>query len=425
MPISPSFSERLLPILEPLTAALPTPFFVYDQMGITSSHRETASAFGDWPYRQFFAVKALPNPAILSILAELGSGLDCSSPMELELARGCGTIGRDIVFTSNNTSAAELDAALAAGAQITFDDLRYFERLKQPPAVACFRLAPPADGRSSLMGNAEDSKFGMDPDQLLNAYRVALAAGVKRFGIYGMACANELSSDRALAAGHRLLEMARRVKIELGLAFEFVNFGGGIGIPYRPGEGPFDLQAYARGLIGMTQAAFNGRQVPILTEFGRSITGPHGVLVTRVVSRTFKRRELVGVDAGMSCLLRPALYGAYHHITPAFAVDAPTGVADVVGSMCENGDRLASQREMLLPQEGDLLLVHDVGAHAHAMGMTYNGRLRPAELLLEDKGTVRLIRRAETQADLLATCRNDPIDLHDAILRPPLEKIGA
>jgi diaminopimelate decarboxylase len=417
MPMSPGFADRLLPIVEGIAAEIPTPFYVYDEAGIVARHREVVGAFGDWPYRQYFAVKALPNPAVLRRLVGEGSGLDCSSPMELELAGDCGAAGDGIIFTSNNTTRAELDVAIALGARITFDDRRYFDRLDRAPDSVCFRLAPPAGGFSRLMGSADDSKFGMNPADMLAGYRAARAAGATRFGIYGMACANELSVDNALAAARWLLDVAGDIESEVGIAFDHVNFGGGIGIPYHPDDVAFDFRLYARRLREMTEAAFAGRRVTILTELGRYITGPHGVLAARVVSRTAKHREIIGIDANMACLARPVLYGAFHHISIPGRSDGRIAEADVVGSMCENGDRFATQRPLPLPVEGDLIFVHDTGAHAHAMGIAYNGRLRPAEVLLRDDGSVHLVRRAEVPADYCATCRDEPLAIRsDAAL---------
>lgn len=380
-----------------------TPCFIYDEVGIQQAHRQVCATFGDWPYRQHFAVKALPNPNVLEVLSALGSGFDCSSPIELSLAADCGAAGDDIVFTSNNTTRDELDAAVACGARITFDDFRYFEKVQRPPDVVTFRLAPGSDARSALMGTAIDSKFGMDPEALHAAYAAARERGVRRFGIYGMASANELDAQVAIREAQRLSLVACEIEARLGITFEYINFGGGIGIPYRPGEAPFDLEQYAKALVDLVRAKFPGRQLPILTELGRCITGPHGVLMTRVLSRTRKKREIVGVDANMAALVRPALYGAYHHITAPFSAGKEVNRADVVGSMCENGDRLATDRLMQLPHEDDLLYVHDCGAHAQSMGLVYNARLRPAEVLLRADGRCELIRRAETVNDYLAT----------------------
>lgn len=403
MPISAEFSDRLALAVPLLAQCINSPVFIYDELGIRETHREICAAFGDWPYRQHFAIKALPNPAILEVLKGLSSGFDCSSPIELLFATNCGATGDDIVFTSNNTTQAELDIAMSCDARITFDDFRYFDRLASPPQVVTFRLAPGSDARSALMGTAIDSKFGMDPDSVQAAYAAAQARGIRRFGIYGMASANELDAEAAIVEAQRLVKVASQIETRLGIAFEYINFGGGIGIPYRPEEIPFDIIRYGAALVELVRDSFAGRQVPVLTELGRVITGPHGVLLTRVLSRTRKQREIVGVDANMAALVRPALYGAYHHITAPFSAGQKHDRADVVGSMCENGDRLARDRFMQLPDEGDLLYIHDCGAHAQAMGMVYNARLRPAEILLRADGRYELIRRAETVDDYIAT----------------------
>lgn len=423
VPISQSFADRLGAVVQALAARVATPFYVYDEGGMVRAHRAVEEAFRGLDHRQYFAVKALPNPAVLAALFAAGSGLDCSSPIELELAERCGARGEDVVFTSSNTSRGELLAAQALGAIVTFDDERYLHRLAELPARVCFRLAPAAaDARSALVGGEEDSKFGMPPERLLGAYARAQAAGVRRFGIYGMSCANELDAGHAIAAARRLLDTAQAIERELGIAFEYVNLGGGLGIPYVPGERPFDVARYGAALRDVFASAFGGRRVKVLTEFGRYITGPHGVVVSRVVSRTRKHRELIGLDASMATLIRPALYGAYHHVSFPFTSGAPVEPADVVGSMCENGDRFASARPLPLPEEGDLAYIHDAGAHGHAMGLVYNGRLRPGEILLRVDGRLDLVRRAETAADHFATCVDPP---HTIMALPVPEACGS
>lgn len=365
-------------------------------------------------------MKALPNPAVLARLVEAGAGLDCSSPAELALARRVGAVGEAIVFTSSNTTREEYEAALEAGAVVTFDDRRILDRAHVLPDVVSFRVAPHGQAAgSTLMGSASASKFGVPREALADAYREARRRGATRFGIHGMTCANELDAARALRAAEDLVETARGIESETGIAFEYVNIGGGLGIPYRPGERPFDLGAFAAGVRAALERAFGARRPRILTEYGRYVTGPHGVLVTRVVTRSRKGCEIVGVGASMSSLMRPGFYGAYHHVSLPFAEERPIVDVDVVGSLCENMDKFAIARAVPDPREGDLLLVHDTGAHGHAMGFTYNGRLRPGELLLAEDGSIVEIRRAETFDDYVATVRWSPSPVLEAAAEAP------
>jgi diaminopimelate decarboxylase/decarboxylase len=408
--IQEGFARRLEPIVPDLVARYGTPFHIYDLGAIVATHRSMVAAFGDWPFRQYFAVKALPNPAVLRALVAAGSGLDCSSPVELELARAVGVTGDAVVFTSNNTTGDEYRRALAAGAVITLDDRRYLERAETLPPVVAFRVAPHgAAAQSALMGAAGDSKFGVPVRALAAAYAEARRRGATRFGLHGMTCANELELANAVRAAEDLIATAVGVERETGVELEYVNFGGGLGIPYRPGEQPFDFRAFARAICEALASAFPRRRVRALMECGRYVSGPHGVLVTRVVNRVRKDREIAGLDASMSALMRPGFYKtAYHHISLPFAGDRPEVTVDVVGALCENIDRFAVQRRMPDPAEGDIAYIHDTGAHGHPMGWTYNGRLRPAELALTEAGEPVEIRRAETYQDYVATVRWEP-----------------
>ena len=411
MPLLPSFAQRLGPIISDVVQCYGTPFHIYDAAGIVATHRAMTNAFDGWPFQQYFAVKALPNPAILRTLVGAGSGLDCSSIAELGLARAVGATGEAVVFTSNNTSPAEYQAALDAGALITFDDWRYLKRAERLPRVVAFRVSPHgAAAGSVLMGGAGQSKFGVPRRLLADAYADALARGATTFGIHGMTCANELSVTNALSAAEDLLAAAATLESTLGIQFEYVNLGGGLGIPYRPDDVPFDFSAYATGIRTKMAATFPKRRPRILMECGRYVSGPHGILVTRVVNRLGKEREIVGVDASMSALMRPGFYrGSYHHVSLPFAADRAHRTVDVVGSLCENIDRFAVDRVLPDPVEGDIVYIHDTGAHGHAMGFTYNGRLRPAELMLTEDGDVVEIRRAETFDDYVATVRWQPV----------------
>ncbi|MGW7489018.1 diaminopimelate decarboxylase [Streptomyces sp. NPDC054786] len=409
MPISDEFASRLLPVLEEIVAAYGTPFHIYDARGITDTYRGMVEAFAGEPYRQYFAVKALPNPAVLSLLLAQGSGLDCASPIELELAARLGAGADDVVFTSNNTSPAEYRQALDVGALITFDDRAFFERVENLPETVSFRIAPHGlAAGSTLMGDAAHTKFGVPADELVEVYREARRRGATRFGVHGMICANELDLERASRAAVDVIELGARVAAEAGIELDYVNVGGGLGIPYRPEDKPLDFGAYADAIVQARRRCFGNSRPRILMECGRYVTGPHGVLVTRVINRMHKAREMAGVDASMSALMRPGFYGAYHHFSLPFAAGRPEVEVDVVGALCENMDKFAIGRTVLDPAVGDIALIHDTGAHGHAMGFTYNGRLRPAELLLTESGDIVEIRRAESFDDYLATARWQP-----------------
>jgi diaminopimelate decarboxylase len=415
VPITHEFADRILPILEEIIAAYGTPFHIYDARGIIESHRSVVTAFAGEPFRQHFAVKALPNPAVLSLLLSEGSGFDCASPVELELVQRIGATGDDVVFTSNNTSLDEYQQALAAGALMTFDDRVFFARVNTLPETVSFRVSPHGLAAGcTMMGDASHTKFGVPPHELALAYREARRRGAAHFGLHGMICANELNADRAIRAALDVIELAAEVATASDIDFDYIDLGGGIGIPYRPEDKPFNFNVYADAIINARNRCFPESKPLIRMECGRYVTGPHGVLVTRVINRSRKAREIVGVDASMSALMRPGLYGAYHHVTLPFASGRAEACVDVVGSLCENIDKFAIDRLLPDPAVGDIALIHDTGAHGHAMGFTYNGRLRPAELLLTLDGDVAEIRRAETFDDYLATARWRPC----LVLRP-------
>lgn len=409
MPISDDFAARLLPLLDDIAASHGTPFHIYDARGIIATHRELTRAFARTDHHQYFAVKALPNPVVLALLHAEGSGLDCASGTELTLAERIGAAGDDLVFTSNDTVPAEYRQALVAGAQVTFDDRSFLDRADVLPPTVAFRVSPHGlSAGSALMGDTTHSKFGVPVGELADAYRAARARGATRFGIHGMMCANELSIERAVRAAADVFAVGAQLHADTGIELDHVNIGGGLGIPYRPEDKPVDLGDWAAAILAARRHHFPRRAPRVLTELGRIITGPHGVLVSRVINRGRKGREVVGLDASMSALMRPALYGAYHHITLPAAGDRPVSSFDVVGGLCENMDKFAIDRILPDPREGDLALIHDTGAHGHAMGFTYKGRLRPAELLLTDDDDVVQIRRAETFDDYTATVRWTP-----------------
>lgn len=400
MPISSSFAARLLPSLPAIVKHFGTPFHIYDEAGIVATGERMKEAFADIEFREYFAVKALPNPTILALLAQLGFGFDCSSLPELALARAAGAEGDDIMFTSNNTSRAELQAATDMGCILNLDDLSLINKVKDFPDLISFRYNPGEEQRGcDLIGKPLEAKFGLRDDQVIEAYRRARARGATRFGLHTMICSNELNYKQMVSTAKLLLNVVARVSQELSITFEFINLGGGIGIPYRPQEEPFDIESLGTEIREVLDefVSRNGRPAPkIFLESGRYMTGPHGVLVTRVINRFSKWREYVGVDACMSALMRPALYAhAYHHITVLDANDRPHEVVDVVGSLCENSDKFAQQRLLPKVDEDDIMIIHDTGAHGHSMGFNYNGRLRPKELLLTEDGDVELIRREE------------------------------
>ncbi len=414
MPMSSSYRERLFPVLKEIEANFGTPFHIYDEKGIRQTGMRLNQVFAELPgFREYFAVKALPNPRIMQIMQALGFGFDCSSSAELTLARQIGAGGDDLMFTSNNTSSADFEAAQRnGGCLLNLDDLSLVPKVPVMPETICFRYNPgPRRSGNSIIGNPVEAKYGVAHHQLVEAYRSAMKRGARRFGLHTMLASNELNYTYMVQTVQMLLDVAAWIGGELGIRFDFINMGGGLGIPYRPEDHPFDLEAMAKEIIRLF-SDFNSRYgyAPRLyMESGRYMTGPHGVLVVQAINRKEIYRQYIGVDACMSALMRPAMYGAYHHIEvlnkPA---GATTQVVDVVGSLCENNDKFAIQRELPRIEEGDLLIIQDTGAHGHAMGFNYNGKLRPQELLLRENGTVELIRRAESEADYLATLRFEP-----------------
>jgi diaminopimelate decarboxylase len=412
--MSPAFQSRLLAKLPQVVAHFGTPFHLYDEVGIRETVHKLYDAFaGVEGFREYFAVKALPNPRILNMLHELGCGFDCSSIPELMLSRQVGARAEDIMFTSNNTSMAEFTTAFSdSGCIVNLDDISLIPKLPAVPDVLCFRYNPGARrSGNAIIGRPEEAKFGMTDEQCLEGYRRACALGVKRFGLHTMLVSNERDYRYMLETTAMLLEMVARVSERLGITFQFINIGGGLGIPYRPEDTPLDIEALG-GAVRELLAHFNAKHsyAPHLyMESGRYITGTHGVLVTRTINCKNTYRAYIGVDANMSALMRPGMYGAYHHITVFGKEDEPpTQVYDVVGALCENNDKFAVQRPLPPIEDHDLLLIHDTGAHGHAMGFNYNGRLRPQELLLRMDGSVELIRRAETPDDYFATLKFAP-----------------
>jgi diaminopimelate decarboxylase len=402
----------LFPSLEAIAEHFGTPFHLYDEAGIHQTGEILRAAFEQIDrFQEYFAVKALPNPRVLQIMREMGFGFDCSSIPELILSRQVGARGEAIMFTSNNTAPAEFEMALADGGCIlNLDDISLLDKLPTVPDLICFRYNPGTRREgNAIIGKPEEAKFGVSHDQIADAYRRTRALGVKRFGLHTMLVSNERGYRYMVQTAHMLLEMVAQLQRDLSLEIEFINIGGGLGIPYKPEDAPLDIQALGSEIAALF-ADFkrqHGRVPHLYMESGRYMTGAHGVLVTRVLNRKETYRTYVGVDANMSSLMRPAIYGAYHHIDVLDGGDE-TEVVDVTGALCENNDKFAIGRTLPHTRPGDLLVIHDTGAHGHAMGFNYNGRLRPQELLLRADGTVERIRRAETVDDYFATLTFEP-----------------
>ena len=345
-------------------------------------------------------------------MKEMGFGFDCSSIPELIMSRELNAGLEEIMFTSNNTSEMEFQAAAADGGSIlNLDDITLIDKVPEMPELVCFRYNP-GNRRTGneIIGNPLEAKYGVSHEQLVGAYRKAMERGATRFGLHTMLASNELNYTYMVETAAMLLALVRDLNRELGITFEFINIGGGLGIPYQPGQETLNITAMAEEITELFKAfeKEEGYMPRLFMESGRFMAGPHGVLATRAINKKETYRNYVGVDACMSALMRPGMYGSYHHITVPAKADLPCDtVVDVVGSLCENNDKFAVQRALPPLADGDLLLIHDTGAHGHAMGFNYNGQMRPKELLLEADGSVRMIRREETYEDYTATLHFD------------------
>lgn len=403
--------------LNEITGKYPTPFHLYDEAGIRSTARSLNDCFG-WSenYINYFAVKATPNPYIMEILKEEGMGADASSLPELLLAEAIGLSGEQIMFTSNNTAPEEYVKAYELGAVINLDDVNQIEVLHKAlggkfPELISFRYNPGPDrvtGEDNVIGNPSDAKYGVTTAQLPEAYDKARSLGAKRFALHTMVISNERNEKGHIQTAEMLFNMAIRLKKEKDIRIEMINFGGGLGIPYKPDEDPIDLEKLKEGLQRKYEdivVASGLDPIRIVTENGRFVTGPSGYLVTRVRSLKHTYHDFVGVDATMADLMRPGMYGAYHHISVPGKEDGPSKPQRITGSLCENNDTFTGTEDRLLPElePGDLVVIHDTGAHGHAMGFNYNGKLRHAELLLKEDGSIQQIRRSETIADYFKT----------------------
>ena len=396
-----------------------TPFHLYDEQGIRNTARALKQAFSWCPdYQEYFAVKALPNPSILRILKEEGCGTDCSSMTELMLSEAVGIVGGDIMFSANAMPPEEFDYARRLGAFINLDDITHIDVLKEHggiPECVCCRYNPGGDFAigNTIMGNPGESKYGFTREQLTEGLKTLKVLGAKSFGIHAFLSSNTTDNSYYPGLAKLLFQVVAELAAETGLEPAFVNLSGGIGIPYRPNEPAADILSIGQGVKEAYDEVFTAagiKNVAIKTELGRYMTGPHGWLVTTATSRKDTYRHYIGVDACAANLMRPAMYGAYHHIHVAGKRELPEDhVYDVTGSLCENNDKFAIHRPLPRIDMGDVVVIHDTGAHGFAMGYNYNGKLRSAEVLYKADGTFQLIRRAETAKDYFATLDIDPV----------------
>lgn len=402
--------EQILPIIQ----KYPTPFHLYDERGIRENARRLRKAFS-WNegFKEYFAVKATPNPTILKILREEGCGVDCASAPELMMSDACGFGGDEIIFSSNETPAEEFRFASSIGAIINFDDIThidFYEKNVGPlPETVCCRYNPGGDFKigNTIMGNPGDAKYGFTYPQLAEGFRRLLEKGVKHFGIHAFLASNVLDQDYYPTLARVLFETVVRLHRETGAQIDFVDLSGGISVPYYPDQTEADIFAISEGV----KQAYDEVIVPaglaplaIKTELGRYMLAPYGYLVTTAIHEKDIYKHYIGVDACAANLMRPMMYGAYHHITVLGKENAPADhIYDVVGSLCENSDKFAIDRKLPKIDTGDILVIHDTGAHGFSMGFNYNGKLRSAEILLREDGSAKLIRRAETPADYFAT----------------------
>ncbi|AGZ23857.1 diaminopimelate decarboxylase [Streptococcus suis] len=397
-------------VLETITEQFPTPFHLYDEKGIREKARALNAAFA-WNkgFKEYFAVKATPTPAILKILQEEGCGVDCATDVEVLMSEKLGF--KDIVFTSNDTQAQEFVYARKVGATINLDAYEHIEFLKNVagiPETVCLRYNPGGvfSLGTDIMDHPEESKFGMTKEQLMKGYKELKELGVKEFGIHAFLASNTVTNDYYPVLARQLFELALEIREETDVTLDFIDLSGGIGVNYRPEQEPNDIAVIGEGVRKVYEEILTPAgmgHIKIFTELGRFMLAPHGHLITKVLHRKETYRTYIGVDASAANLMRPAFYGAYHHITNITRPNAPIEVVDVAGSLCENNDKFAVNRELPRAEVGDTLVIHDSGAHGFSMGYNYNGRLRSSEILLQEDGTARMIRRAETPEDYFAT----------------------
>lgn len=408
--------------IEEIVKKYPTPFHIYDAKGIRENARALKAAFAWNPgFKEYFAIKATPNPYLIDILRESGCGCDCSSLTELMLAHAMGVEGEDIMFSSNETPAEEYAYAHKIGAIINLDDITHISYLEHiigtlPETMSC-RYNPGGVFQISnhIMDNPGDSKYGFTTEQLFEGFRILQSKGVKHFGLHAFLASNTVSNDYYPALARQLFEVAVSLKEQLGVHIQFINLSGGIGVPYRPEEEKNDIAIIGEGVHQVFEEVLvpaGMGDVAIYTELGRYMMAPFGHLVTTAIHAKHTHKEYIGCDACAVNLMRPAMYGAYHHITVLGKETKPNDHKyDIVGSLCENNDKFAIDRMLPKIETGDRLVIHDTGAHGFSMGYSYNGKLKSAELLLQEDGSVTLIRRAETPKDYFATF--DCLDIYD------------
>ena len=394
--------------------SIPTPFHVYDEAGLRRNAAAVKDAFS-WNkgFREYFAVKAAPTPALMKLLGEYGCGCDCSSLTELMLSQACGFTGEDIMFSSNVTPAEEYKKAAELGAIINLDDFTHIDFLEETigyiPEKICCRYNPGGTFTitNDIMDNPGDAKYGMTTEQLFEAFKILKEKGAKEFGIHAFLCSNTVTNEYYPMLAKVLFEVAVRISKETGANITFINLSGGVGIPYRPEQEPNDIKVIGEGVRRVYEEVLvpaGMDDISIYTEMGRFMTGPYGGLVTTAVHEKHIHKEYIGCDACAANLMRPAIYGAYHHITVLGKENEPCDHKyDVTGSLCENSDKFAIDRMLPKIDKGDILFIHDTGAHGYSMGYNYNGRLRSAEVLLKADGSFVKIRRAETPKDYFAT----------------------
>ena len=399
---------------EEIAQQIPTPFHLYDEAGIRKNAQAVKDAFA-WNsgFKEYFAVKACPNPFLINILREYGCGTDCSSMTELMLSKALNINGEEIMFSSNDTPAEEFVYADKIGAIINLDDFTHIQFLEDsighiPKTISC-RYNPGGvyEVSNGIMDNPGDAKYGMTKAQLFEAYQILRDKGAKKFGLHAFLVSNTVTNDYYPALAKTLFELVVELKEQTGIEISFINLSGGVGIPYRPGDSANDIKVIGEGVRDVYEKVLvpaGLSEVAIYTEMGRFMMGPYGALVTRAIHEKHIYKEYIGVDACAVNLMRPAMYGAYHHITVLGKEDASCDkIYDVTGSLCENNDKFAIDRDLPEIEMGDLLFIHDTGAHGFAMGYSYNGKLKSAEVLLKEDGSFEMIRRAETPMDYFAT----------------------
>ena len=405
---------------EAIAEQYPTPFYLYDEKGIRRNVKRLQEAFA-WNkgFKEYFAVKATPNPFLIELLSEYGCGCDCSSMTELMLSEAAGVTGENIMFSSNDTPLEEFIKCAELGGIINLDDITHIAAVEKAlgtlPEVMSCRYNPGGVVKLSnnIMDNPGDAKYGMTKEQIMEAFRILKEKGVRRFGLHAFLVSNTVTNEYYPMLAGVLFDLAAEILKETGIRVSFINLSGGIGIPYRPEEEENDIFAISEGVRLQYEKILVPAglgNISLFTELGRYMMGPYGCLVTRVLHQKHIYKEYIGVDACAVNLMRPAMYGAYHHITVLGKEDQPADhMYDVTGSLCENNDKFAIDRMLPAIEPGDLLVIHDTGAHGHSMGYNYNGKLRSAELLLREDGSVSLIRRAETPRDYFATLDCFPV----------------